>query len=32
LGRAETPAHIKEKQKMLQGLEKVFNPDITVIR
>ena len=32
LGRAKMPEYIKQKQKMLQGLEKVFNPGIMVTR
>jgi len=32
LGRATMPEDVRQKQKMLQGLEKAFNPDITVTR
>ena len=32
LGREKMPEYVKQKQKMLQGLEKVFNPGIMVTR
>lgn len=32
LGRTAMPEDVKQKQKMLQGLERVFNPDITFMR